>query len=218
LTVVSVVCRGGHAEDVNDACWAPDATALLTGSIENVCMVWDVSKGKGQGRLTDHGHYVQGVAWDPAQQYVVSQSADRTCRQACLHFGRIMRCIQQISLCGAEFEWQRPGILGMQVLRIANQDGVSACPVSDQGFAQRWQGKLLLIHISLADRLARGSMRKVHVACRVYGPKVAALGKRGKSHPNTAITMSKDLICQNILSRRQLPPGKPQLGVQTETL
>ena len=89
--VVSVVCRGGHAEDVNDACWAPDATALLTGSIENVCMVWDVSKGKGQGRLTDHGHYVQGVAWDPAQQYVVSQSADRTCRQACLVLSRIMR-------------------------------------------------------------------------------------------------------------------------------
>lgn len=78
---VSCACRGGHAEDVNDASWAPDATALLTGSIENVCVVWDVSKGKGQGRLTEHGHYVQGVAWDPAQQYVVSQSADRTCRQ-----------------------------------------------------------------------------------------------------------------------------------------
>lgn len=67
---------------MNDASWAPDATALLTGSIENVCVVWDVSKGKGQGRLTEHGHYVQGVAWDPAQQHVVSQSADRTCRQA----------------------------------------------------------------------------------------------------------------------------------------
>jgi len=61
-------------------------------------------------------------------------------------------------------------------------------------------------------------MRMIHVACRVYGPKVAALGKRGKSYPNTAIAMSKDLICQNTLSRRQLPPGKPQLGVHTESL
>ena len=66
---------------MNDASWAPDATALLTGSIENVCVVWDVTeKHRAQGRLTEHGHYVQGVAWDPAQQYVVSQSADRTCR------------------------------------------------------------------------------------------------------------------------------------------
>ena len=52
-------------------------------------MVWDVAKGKGQGRLTEHGHYVQGVAWDPAQQHVVSQSADRTCRQA---FHALHRC------------------------------------------------------------------------------------------------------------------------------
>ena len=47
-----------------------------------MCVVWDVEKGKAQGRLTEHGHYVQGVAWDPSQQYVVSQSADRTCRFA----------------------------------------------------------------------------------------------------------------------------------------
>lgn len=41
----------------------------------------------------------------------------------------------------------------------------------------------------------------------MYGPKVAALGKRGKAHPHTAIAMSKDLICQNTLSKRQLPAG-----------
>ena len=73
--------RAGHADDVIDAAWAPDGTALLTGSIENVCVVWDTEKHRAQGRLTEHGHYVQGVAWDPAQQHVVSQSADRTCRR-----------------------------------------------------------------------------------------------------------------------------------------
>ena len=30
--------------------------------------------------LQDHGHYVQGVAWDPLGRYVASQSADRTAR------------------------------------------------------------------------------------------------------------------------------------------
>ena len=42
---------------------------------------------------------------------------------------------------------------------------------------------------------------------RVYGPKVAALGKRGKAQAHTAIAMSKDLICQGTMSKRQLPPG-----------
>ena len=37
---------------------------------------------------------------------------------------------------------------------------------------------------------------------------MAALGKRGRAHANTAIATSKDLICQNILSKRQLPAGR----------
>ena len=62
--------------------WAPDASALLSGSVENVCVVWDAEKGRpGAGRLEGHAHYVQGVAWDPAHRFVVSQSADRTCRR-----------------------------------------------------------------------------------------------------------------------------------------
>jgi chromatin assembly factor 1 subunit B len=73
-------CRGGHAEDVFDVAWAPDASALLSGSIENVCIIWDAERGRGQSRLADHSHYVQGVAWDPARRFLVSQSADRTCR------------------------------------------------------------------------------------------------------------------------------------------
>ena len=44
--------------------------------------------------------------------------------------------------------------------------------------------------------------------CRVYGPKMAALGKKGRAYANTAIATSKDLICQNILSKRQLPVGR----------
>ena len=72
--------RGGHAEDVFDVAWAPDASALLSGSIENVCIIWDAERARGQSRLADHSHYVQGVAWDPARKFLVSQSADRTCR------------------------------------------------------------------------------------------------------------------------------------------
>jgi hypothetical protein len=45
------------------------------------------------------------------------------------------------------------------------------------------------------------------VSCRVYGPKVAALDRRGKAQAHTAIAMSKDLICQGTMSKRQLPPG-----------
>jgi hypothetical protein len=42
----------------------------------DVCL----SAGQAWQVLNEHLHYVQGVAWDPAGQFVVSLSADRTCR------------------------------------------------------------------------------------------------------------------------------------------
>jgi hypothetical protein len=33
-----------------------------------------------QARFSDHKHYIQGVAWDPLGQFVVTQSADRSVR------------------------------------------------------------------------------------------------------------------------------------------
>lgn len=73
----------GHTDDVMDISWAADGSALLSGSIDNKAIVWEVSeKKRGQmvATFANHKHFVQGVAWDPAQQFVVTQSADRTCR------------------------------------------------------------------------------------------------------------------------------------------
>ena len=73
----------GHTDDVMDLAWAPDSSALLSGSIDNKVIVWEVSeKKRGQmiSQFANHKHFVQGVAWDPAQQFVISQSADRTCK------------------------------------------------------------------------------------------------------------------------------------------
>ena len=30
--------------------------------------------------IRDHNHYVQGVAWDVFDQFIATQSCDRTCR------------------------------------------------------------------------------------------------------------------------------------------
>jgi chromatin assembly factor 1 subunit B len=66
--------------DVN---WSHDGTALLSGSIDNRAIIWDMSdrrRGQMLGQLANHKHFIQGVAWDPAQQIIATQSADRTCK------------------------------------------------------------------------------------------------------------------------------------------
>ncbi len=80
----SAALKGHGAQgDVMDLCWSADGSALMTGAINNEVILF-AAEGKQRGRtvarLANHRHFVQGVAWDPAQQYVISQSADRTCR------------------------------------------------------------------------------------------------------------------------------------------
>lgn len=49
----------GHAGDVQDIAWAPDSSALMSGSIENICIMWDVEAASRKCRLEDHRNYVQ---------------------------------------------------------------------------------------------------------------------------------------------------------------
>lgn len=67
----------GHREDVYDLSWAPNSQFLVTGSVDNTAMLWDVHKGKSLAILDDHKGYVQGVAWDPCNQFIATMSTDR---------------------------------------------------------------------------------------------------------------------------------------------
>jgi chromatin assembly factor 1 subunit B len=71
----------GHTDDVMDLDWSADGTAILSGSIDNKAIVWEVSdKRRGQmlTQFANHKHFVQGVAWDPVQQYVATQRRARS--------------------------------------------------------------------------------------------------------------------------------------------
>ena len=94
----------GHVEDIYDACWSSSSSLLVTGSVDNTAIIWDVSKGiihtyiiyahnsstsfyicitgfsmVGQAlcKLADSKQYVQGVAWDPIGHYLATLSNDR---------------------------------------------------------------------------------------------------------------------------------------------
>ncbi|KAJ6289199.1 hypothetical protein OIU76_025077 [Salix suchowensis] len=69
-----------HRKDVLDLEWSADSAYLISGSVDNSCIIWDVNKGSVHQLLDGHFHYVQGVAWDPLAKYIASISSDRTCR------------------------------------------------------------------------------------------------------------------------------------------
>lgn len=67
----------GHIEDIYDISWSPDSNSLISGSVDNTAILWDVQKGRKTAILLDHKGFVQGVSWDPCNQYVCTISTDR---------------------------------------------------------------------------------------------------------------------------------------------
>ncbi|CBZ53373.1 hypothetical protein NCLIV_031600 [Neospora caninum Liverpool] len=71
-------------EAVNSLAWAPSGRQLAIGTEDGRLIVVDVVNGvlgsKSARVLEGHANMVQGVAWDPLDTYVVSQSSDQTVR------------------------------------------------------------------------------------------------------------------------------------------
>ncbi|KAK2188752.1 hypothetical protein NP493_123g03032 [Ridgeia piscesae] len=69
-----------HLEDVYDIAWSSDGTQLISGSVDNSAILWDIKKGCKLHMFTEHKSFVQGVAFDPQGAYVATMSSDRCCR------------------------------------------------------------------------------------------------------------------------------------------
>ncbi|ESP03126.1 hypothetical protein LOTGIDRAFT_137905 [Lottia gigantea] len=70
----------GHIEDVYDLSWSADGKYLVSGSVDNSAIVWDMTKETKLAIFNEHKSLVQGVAMDPLNDLVATLSTDRSCR------------------------------------------------------------------------------------------------------------------------------------------
>ncbi|KAI9725457.1 MAG: hypothetical protein M1828_003128 [Chrysothrix sp. TS-e1954] len=70
--------RQNTASEIYDLAWSPDGTFFVTGSMDNVARIFDAGTGNIVRQIAEHNHYVQGVAWDPLNEYLATQSSDRS--------------------------------------------------------------------------------------------------------------------------------------------
>lgn len=79
--------------EIYDLAWSPDGAFFIAGSMDNVARIYNAHTGRektlieqqqliwtGQlmRQIAEHNHYVQGVAWDPLNEFVATQSSDRS--------------------------------------------------------------------------------------------------------------------------------------------
>lgn len=88
----------GHLEDVYDLCWSPCSLYLISGSVDNAAILWNVGKGKNLGLLNDHKGFVQGVAWDPQGQYVSTLCSDRNMRIFNVNTRKVLHRVQKATI------------------------------------------------------------------------------------------------------------------------
>ncbi|XP_014782646.1 chromatin assembly factor 1 subunit B [Octopus bimaculoides] len=70
----------GHLEDIYDLCWSADSRFIVSGSVDNSAIIWDVTKDQKVCIFKEHKSFVQGVSWDPLNEFIATMSTDRSCR------------------------------------------------------------------------------------------------------------------------------------------
>lgn len=80
----------GHVQDIYDINWSPDSKHLISGSVDNTAIMWDIHNDR-KNRL-EHKGFVQGVSWDPCNQYVCTISTDRYVIYDSKRYNKISLC------------------------------------------------------------------------------------------------------------------------------
>lgn len=71
----------GHVQDVLDLAWAADGHTLVSASVDNSIMVWNVrTPSQAPVIIRAHSNFVQGVAIDPVGKIIASLGNDRSLR------------------------------------------------------------------------------------------------------------------------------------------
>lgn len=78
-------------------CWSPNSQFLLIGSIDSKTEILRL-KDRNSLSLKGHTSYVQGVTWDPINQMIATQSADRSCRISMVRILMMLLCFLIISV------------------------------------------------------------------------------------------------------------------------
>ncbi|KAI5480720.1 hypothetical protein MNV49_007647 [Pseudohyphozyma bogoriensis] len=75
---VKSMVRTKSGQEIYDIAWSPDGKHILAGSVDQTANIYEAATGQLIHTIAEHTNYVQGVAWDPINHFIATQSSDRS--------------------------------------------------------------------------------------------------------------------------------------------
>lgn len=190
------ICRLSTSE-IYDIAWSPDLQYVAAGSMDNVVRIYRASDGAQMGAISEHSHYVQGVAWDPLGEYLATQLADRSVHvHALTHLQPFsLRVVQKLSR--AEIPAVKGGPGGLQGTRLMQLYHSETLQSFFRRLAFSPDGSLLVAPLGIQTRLREERERDVGVDLGESKNAAQALEKEENScgsqkKENEAVAVSED--------------------------
>ncbi|KFG78448.1 putative chromatin assembly factor 1 subunit B [Metarhizium anisopliae] len=200
------MCRSSGAE-IYDLAWSPDAMHFIIGSMDNIARIYNANSGTLVRQIAEHSHYVQGVTWDPLNEYIATQSSDRS-----VHIYSLKTKDGQYTLSHDD----KPPRLASHIKADLPPRRISSSSPAPPDFGHRAQLSMAESATSVGSPVPSAPGTPTSIPLPMNPPSVVSHSRRSSFSSRRSVSPAPTLPLPAVMPMEASP--KPQLGTKNASL